>query len=106
MWEVREYAVATFRNKTVWKKNGHNELALALKINPEELILENFCSIKNYDCCNGNCGQCCNFRNIEDILIVLEGGSEVKYARWVYRGKGYQKYEVVDSGDDMIVMLK
>ena len=35
----------------------------------------------------------------------LEGVSEVKYARWVHREK-YQKDEVVDSGDDVIVMLK
>ena len=32
--------------------------------------------------------------------------SEVKYARWVRREKRYQKDEVVDSGDDVIVMLK
>ena len=89
-----------------FEKNGNNELALALKINPEEFILENVCSIKHYACCNGNCGHCCNFRNIEDILIVLEGVSEVMYARRVCIEKGYQKYEVFDSGDDMIVMLK
>ena len=52
-----------------------------MTINPEEFILENVCYIKNYDCCNDNCGQCCNFRNIEDILNALEGVSEVKYAR-------------------------
>ena len=55
------------------KKNGHNKLALTLKTDPEEFILENVCSIQNYDCCNDNCGQCCNFKNIEDILIALEG---------------------------------
>ena len=88
------------------KKNGYDELALTLKTNPEEFIVENVCSIKNYDCCNDNCGQCSNFRNIEDILIALEGVSEVKYARWVRREKHYQKDEVVDSGDDVIVMLK
>ena len=77
-----------------------------LKIDPEEFILENVCSIKNYDCCNDNCGQCCNFRNIEDILNALEGVSEVKHARWVRRKKRYQKDEVVVSGDDVIVMLK
>ena len=81
-------------------------MALTLKIDPEEFILENVCSIKNYDCCNDNCGQCCNFRNIEDILNALEGVSEVKYARWVRREKRYQKDEVVDSGDDVIGMLK
>ena len=66
------------------------------------------CSPKTYDCCNDNCGcgQCCSFRNIEDILIALEGVSEVKYARWVCREKRYQKDEVVDSGDNVIVMLK
>ena len=32
------------------KKNGHNELVLPLKIDPEEFVLENVCSIKNYDC--------------------------------------------------------
>ena len=36
------------------KKNGHNELVLTLKIDPEEFILESVCSIKNYDCCNDN----------------------------------------------------
>ena len=51
------------------KKNGHNDLALTLKTDPEKSILEIVCSIKNYDCCNDNCGQCCNFRNIEDVLI-------------------------------------
>ena len=81
-------------------------MALTLKIDPEEFILENVCSIKNYDCCNDNCGQCCNFRNIEDILNALEGVSEVKHARWVRRKKRYQKDEVVVSGDDVIVMLK
>ena len=30
----------------------------------------------------------------------------MKYARWVHRVKCYQKDEVVDSGDDVIVMLK
>ena len=30
----------------------------------------------------------------------------MKYARWVHREKHYQKDEVVDSGDDVIVMLK
>ena len=30
----------------------------------------------------------------------------MKYARWVRREKHYQKDEVVDSGDDVIVMLK
>ena len=87
------------------KKNGH-KMVFTLKINPEESILENVCFIKNYDCCNDNSGQCCNFRNIEDILNALEGVSEVKYARWVRREKRYQKDEVVDSGDDVIVMLK
>ena len=77
-----------------------------MTINPEEFILENVCYIKNYDCCNDNCGQCCNFRNIEDILNALEGVSEVKYARQVRREKRYQKDEVVDSRDDVIVMLK
>ena len=72
-------------------------MAFTLKTDPEEFILEHICSIKNYDCCNDNCGQCCNFKNIEDILIVLEGVSEVKYARWVCREKCYQKDEVVDS---------
>ena len=81
-------------------------MALTLKINPEEFILENNCSIKNYDCCNNNCGQCCSFRNIKDILNALEGVSEVKYARWVCREKCYQKDEVVDSGNDMIVKLR
>ena len=59
------------------KKNGHKELALTLNINPEESILKNVCSIKNYDCCNDDCGQCFNLRNNEDILIALEGASEV-----------------------------
>ena len=81
-------------------------MALTLKTDPEKLILENVCSIKNYDCCNDDCGKCCNFRNVEDILIVLEGVSEAKYGRWVCRGKHYQKDEVADSGDDVIVMLK
>ena len=88
------------------KKNGHSGLALTLKTDPEKLILENVCSIKNYDCGNDDCGKCCNFRNVEDILIVLEGVSEAKYARWVCREKHYQKDEVADSGDDVIVMLK
>ena len=73
------------------KKNGHNELAFTLKVYPEEFIIENDCSIKNYDCCNDNCRQWCNFRNIEDILNALEGVTEVKYARRVHRGKRYQK---------------
>ena len=81
-------------------------MVFTLKINPEEFILENVCFIKNYDCCNDNSGQGSNFRNIEDILNALEGVSEVKYARWVRREKRYQKDEVVDSGDDVIVMLK
>ena len=72
----------------------------------KEFILENVRSIKNYDCCNDICGQCCNFRNVEYILIALEGVSEVNYARWVRREKRYQKDEVVDSGDDVIVLLK
>ena len=55
-------------------------MALTLKIDPEEFILENVYSIKNYDYCNDNCGHCCNFRNIKDIND-LEGVSEVKYAR-------------------------
>ena len=61
-----------FQELTEFEKNGHDQLALTLKIDPEEFILENVCSIKNYDCCNDNCGQCCNFRNIEDILNALE----------------------------------
>ena len=35
----------------------------------------------------------------------MEGVSEVKYARWVHREK-HQKDEVVDSGNDVIVLLK
>ena len=83
-------------------------MALTLKTDPAEFILENVCSTKTYDCCNDNCGcgQCCSFRNVEDILIALEGVSEVKYARWVCREKRYQKDEVVDSGDNVIAMLK
>ena len=77
-----------------------------MKIDPEEFILENVCSIENYNCCKDNCGQCCGFRNIEDILNALEGVSEVKYARWVHSEKRYQKDEIVDSGDDVIIMLK
>ena len=73
------------------KKNGHNELALTLKIDPEEFIPENVCSIKNYDCCNDNCGRCCNFRNIEDIVNALEGVSEVKHARDGYAEKNVIK---------------
>ena len=106
MWEVWECGVAAFRNKTDFEKNGHNEFSLKLKIDPEEFILENVCSIENYDCCKDNCGQCCGFRNIEDILNALEGVSEVKYARWVHSEKRYQKDEIVDSGDDVIIMLK
>ena len=87
------------------KKNGQKELALTLKINPEESILKNVSSIKNYDCCNDDCGQCFNFRNNENILIALKGASEKKYAKWVCREKRYQKDEVTDSGDDVIVML-
>ena len=78
-------------------------MALTLKTDPEEYTLENVCSIKNYDCCNDNCGQSCNFRKVEDILIALEGVSD---ARWVRREECYQKEEVIDSGDDVIVMLK
>ena len=78
-------------------------MALTLKTDPEKFILENVCSIKNYDCCNDNCGQCCNFRNAEDILIALEGVSEVKYARWVCREKYYQKDEVVTKSFKMHV---
>ena len=81
-------------------------MALTLQIDPEEFILENVSSIKNYDCCNDNCGQRRNFRNTEDILNALEGVSEVKYARWARREKRYQKDEVVDSGNDVIGMLK
>ena len=81
-------------------------MALTLKTDPEEFILENVYSIKDYDCCDDNCGQCCNFKNIEDILIAFEGVSEVKYARWVRREKGYQEDDVVDSGDDVTFMLK
>ena len=106
MWEGRECGVNAFRNKTEFEKNGHNELALTLKIDPREFILEKICAIKKYDCCNDNCRQCYNFRNIEDILIASEGVSEVKYARWVSREKRHQKDEAVNSGDYMIVMLK
>ena len=81
-------------------------MALTWKIDPEEFILENVCSIKTYDCCNDNCEQRCNFRNTEDILNALEGVSEVKYAGWVRREKHCQNDEVVDSGDDVIVMSK
>ena len=41
--------------------------------------------------CNDNCGQCYNFRNIEDILNALDGVSEVEYARWVYAEKNVIK---------------
>ena len=81
-------------------------MALTLKIDPEEFILENVYSIKNYDCCNDNCGRCCNLRNIEDILNALEGASGLKHARWVCREKRYQKDEVAESGDDVILLLK
>ena len=66
-------------------------MALTLQIDPEEFILENVSSIKNYDCCNDNCGQRHNFRNTEDILNALEGVSEVKYARWARREKTLSK---------------
>ena len=66
-------------------------MALTLQIDPEEFILENVSSIKNYDCCNDNCGQRRNFRNTEDILNALEGASEVKYARWARREKTLSK---------------
>ena len=36
----------------------------------------------------------------------MEGVSEVKYTRWVHREQHYQKNEVVDSGDDVITVLK
>ena len=39
-------------------------------------------------------------------MNALEGVNEVKHARWVCREKRYQKDEVVDSGDDVMVMLK
>ena len=77
-----------------------------MKIDPEEFILENVCSIKNYDCFNDKCGRCCNLRNIEDILNALEGVSGLKHARWVCREKCYQKDEVAESGDDVILLLK
>ena len=77
MMTVDVRSVRMWSLKTEFEKNGHNKLALTLKIDPEEFILENVCSIKNYNCCNDNCGQCCNFRNIEDILNALEGVSEV-----------------------------
>ena len=89
-----------------FEKNGHNKLALTMKIDPEQFIIENVCSIKNYDCCNDNCGRCCNLRNIEDILNALEGVSGLKHARWVCREKCYQKDEVAESGDDVILLLK
>ena len=66
-------------------------MALTLQIDPEEFILENVSSIKNYDCCNDNGGQRRNFRNTEDILNALEGVSEVKYARWARREKTLSK---------------
>ena len=43
---VRMWSCAALRNKTEFeKKNGYKELALMLKIDPEEFILENVCSI-------------------------------------------------------------
>ena len=106
MWEVWECGVTAFRNKTEFEKNGHNKLALTLKIDPEEFILENVCSIKNYDCCNDNCGQCCNLETLKIYWMLWRVWSEVKHTRWVCREKHYKKDEVVDSRDDVIIMFK
>ena len=81
-------------------------MALTLKIDPEEFILENVCSIKNYDCCNDNCGQCCNLETMKIYWMLWRVWSEVKHTRWVCREKHYKKDEVVDSRDDVIIMFK
>ena len=69
--------------KYLLKRNGHDNLALKIKTDPDEFIPENVCSIKNYECCNDSCEHCSNTINIRNVLNVLEDVDEVRYARGV-----------------------
>ena len=75
----------TLRVKYSLIRNSHDDLALKIKIVPEEFIQENVCSIKNYECDNDSCEHCSNNNNIRD--------------------NRYYKDEVVDTGKDVTKLL-
>ena len=87
------------------KRSGHDDLALKLKTDPEELALENLCYIENYECCNDSCERCSNTENISDVLSVLEVVDEVRYVRWVQEDNRCYKDEVADTGKDVSELL-
>lgn len=87
------------------KRNDHDDLALKTKTEPEEIIQENVCSMKNYYCCNDSCEHHSNTNNIRDALDVLEDANEMRYARWVWRDNRYYKNKVVDTRKDVTELL-
>ena len=60
-------------------KNKQNHHASTLKINAVSFMGSIVCSVKNQECCEGNCLTCAENDNLNEILSILSEIEEITY---------------------------
>ena len=58
-----------------------------VKIDPASFIESLICSIKNYDCCKGNCKSCVGLVEYQKLIDYIKTLEEIQYCKWVREEK-------------------
>ena len=64
------------------------------------------CSVKNQECCEGNCLNCTEDDNLNEILSILPETEEITYSQCTKEKKRYFKREFVDTGAEVVTPFK
>ena len=64
------------------------------------------CSVKNQECCEGNCLTCAENDNLNEISSILSEIEEITYSQWLKEKEHYFKREIVDTGAEIVTFFK
>ena len=64
------------------------------------------CSVKNQECCEGNCLTCAENDHLNEILSILSEIEEITYSKWIREKERYVKREFVDTGPEVVTLFK
>ena len=99
-----ELMLNTIKNTLI--KNKTNDHAGTLKIDVDSFMRSIVRSVKNQECCEGNCLTCAENDNLNEILSILSKIEEITYSQWIREKESYVKREFVDTGAEVVTLFK
>ena len=83
------------------KKLASNQMqhfAKMVKIDAASFVESLICSIKNYDCCRGNCKSCVGLVEYQELIDCIKTLEEIQYCKWVCEENKWAKVNIIDTG--------